>query len=414
MNRIFLFTCLFLLGSYAYGQEDGFQALLDSGKVEFKRQQPKDTADYSKALHLFSEAVKSRPDNAEARYFLGYTFDRLNSNDGSRMAFSKKDLTIKASEQFEIVNRLQPKYEGELLILDPYSKISSVWGSLAMAYLSKGKNDSAKWAFSQGKVRGGFIEAHLAYNRQLLSSCEKNAILVVFGDNLTIPLWYLREKEALRTDVLVIDANLLNTAWYPVYLKREKKLSLSYTEAQLDTLGYKEWAATDITVKNNGRAFTWTLKPTYYDYILKGDRILLDIVQQTLFRRPFYFSSGSDSSYNLFLTDQLSNEGVISRVLTQQSDTTASRTAYRKNLSSYSIACIPSEQIQRSPDAITLLNTFRWVYYQASYDLYERGKIREARTLLAEMEQKFDNNKLPYVSEQFSEGVEAYKRVLQL
>jgi len=99
-------------------------------------------------------------------------------------------------------------------------------------------------------------------------------------------------------------------------------------------------------------------------------------------------------------------------VLTQKGDTSTSRIACRKNLSSYTIASVPPEQIQRSPDAITLLNTFRWVYYQASYDLYVRGKIREAKALITEMEQKFDSSKLPYTSEQFPEGVEAYKRVL--
>lgn len=414
MIRTLLIICLFLLRCDAFAQEDSFQALLDSGKAEFKKQQQRDTSDYTRALRLFSEAVKFQPDNAEARYFLGYTFDRLNSNDGSSMTLSKKDLTVKASEQFEIVNRLQPKYEGELLILDPYSKISSVWGSLAMAYLSKGKADSAKWAFIQGKTRGGFIEAHLAYNRQLLSSCEKNAILIVYGDNLTIPIWYLQQIEHLRTDVLAIDANLLNTAWYPGYLKREKKLPMTYSDAALDTLGYKEWEATKMSIKNNDRVFTWTLKPTYYGhYLLKGDRVLLDILQQSLFKRPWYFCGGSDSTYNLFLEDHFGNEGIVSSVLTQKSDTTASRIACRKNLSSYTIAGVPPEQIQRSPDAITLLNTFRWGYYQASYDLYVRGKIREAKALITEMEQKFDSNKLPYTSEQFSEGVEAYKRALE-
>lgn len=47
----------------------------------------------------------------------------------------------------------------------------------------------------------------------MLNSCDSNAILITYGDNDTYPLWYLQEIEGYRTDVRVINYNLLGTDW---------------------------------------------------------------------------------------------------------------------------------------------------------------------------------------------------------
>ncbi|MBK8495111.1 MAG: hypothetical protein IPL50_08785 [Chitinophagaceae bacterium] len=258
--------------------------IVDSGKYEFKQQAKKETADYSKAFRILTSQVKLNPKNAEFRYFLGYTIDRLNSDDGKGMFLLKKEMTIKASEQFEEVIRLEPFYKGEYFILDPYSKLTSIWGSLAEAYLNRKLVDSAKWAFSEGKKRGGFIEPILEFNRQLLNSCDKNAILVTYGDNITIPIWYLQTIENFRNDIIVVDANLINTTWYPKYLKSERNLNISLSDSQIDTIDYIPWTSQNVQVvnlKDITQKFSWELRPTYMDgYILKGDRVLLDIFQQ--------------------------------------------------------------------------------------------------------------------------------------
>ena len=52
------------------------------------------------------------------------------------------------------------------------------------------------------------------FARNYLESCEKNAILVTFGDNDTFPLWYDQEVEGIRTDVRVLNYTLSGMAWY--------------------------------------------------------------------------------------------------------------------------------------------------------------------------------------------------------
>jgi hypothetical protein len=365
-------------------------------------QAKKDTADYSRAFRILSNQVKQNPKNAEFRYFLGYAIDRLNADDGKGMFQLKKEMTIKASEQFEEVNRLEPVYKGELFILDPYAKLTSIWGSLAESYLNRKLLDSAKWAFSEGKKRGGFIEPILEFNRQLLNSCDKNAMLVTYGDNITIPIWYLQTIEDYRTDITVVDANLINTIWYPKYLKAEQNLKMSFSDPVIDTIEYKQWQSQKVTVINSidtTETFSWELRPTYMDnYILKGDRILFDIFQQNLFSRPIYFSNNSDSTYNLFLSPYLVDEGLVNRVIPKVIDLNSNVLTIHNNIKQYNIDKLKMDDIIKSRDAILVLNGFRWCYYNIIYNLIAQSNYNKAKELIKIMNEKFNKEKLPFTS----------------
>ncbi|MFT3822755.1 MAG: DUF2723 domain-containing protein [Chitinophagaceae bacterium] len=50
--------------------------------------------------------------------------------------------------------------------------------------------------------------------KDYLESCEKEAILISFGDNDTYPLWYSQEVENIRPDLRVVNYSLLGTDWY--------------------------------------------------------------------------------------------------------------------------------------------------------------------------------------------------------
>ncbi|MDF2454222.1 MAG: tetratricopeptide repeat protein [Cytophagaceae bacterium] len=296
-------------------QKESFESLLGKGKAEFKKDF--EEQDYAMAASYLKKAVTLEPENAEAHYFLGYAYSRLNSKDGRSMIDMDLQLNKRCSDEFEQVIQLTPKYTGELVVLDPYSKLTSEWGSMAMCYLKHDKLDSAVWAFNEGKRRGGFGEFFLAVNRRILSQCSKKAILMTSGDNITIPLWYLQLVENYRADVTVIDVGLLNTTWYPQLLKSKYHVSFDQPQVVIDTLEYVHWKDSMVFVRNKYayKDFSWTVKPTIYEeYLQRSDQLFLSILKANEFESDVYFTIGfaendymglNDYLYPMILLDQV-------------------------------------------------------------------------------------------------------------
>jgi hypothetical protein len=127
---------------------------------------------------------------------------------------------------------------------------------------------------------------------------------------------------------------------------------------------------------------------------------LLDILQQNFFIRPIYFSAGSDTSLNLFLTEYLIDEGLVNRISNKPFNYKEYTVLVSKNLNSYNIKNIKANDIKKSEEAITVLNGFRWAYYSNVYRLISQGNYDKATELIKQMTVKFNKDKLPFVSEE--------------
>ncbi|CAL2102573.1 conserved membrane protein of unknown function [Tenacibaculum sp. 190130A14a] len=54
-----------------------------------------------------------------------------------------------------------------------------------------------------------------------LESCDPNAIIFTIGDNDTFPLWYMQQMEGVRTDIKIVNTSLFATDWYIDQMKKK-------------------------------------------------------------------------------------------------------------------------------------------------------------------------------------------------
>jgi len=203
--------------------------------------------------------------------------------------------------------------------------------------------------------------------KHMLDQCEEQSVLIVSGDNITFPLWYLQEVEEYRTDVRVIDYNLLGLEWYnrrllkksntsealhlklsrDFYKKQEnntyrfQKLEnlkgsvdvdklLDYIakegkEAKIPTSSFRlnlnkklrnfdlDYNALNLQAQKN---IDWELKKDRYSI---NDIAMFDLLNQNYSDRPIYFSNTGRSAFGMGLESYFLNHGLVNQLIPAKS-----------------------------------------------------------------------------------------------
>ena len=339
-----------------------------------------DNQDFNQSIAHLNTIIEREPENTEAWYWKGYCYDRLNASDGKGIPNQRLALAMKASNCMERVLDLEPQYTGDPYILYPHQKITSIWGSMALKYLATDQVDSARWAFNQGRQRGGFSDFLLEKGRRTLQTCTDTAYLFSAGDAHTFPVMYLQLMEGLKPQVTLVDLNLLNTTWYPTMLDKASGPHFGLDSDELEEVNYTKWSEMVIKIEN----LSWRVKPTYMSqYLLRGDVLALRLLKANAFEKEVHFVRPLSAKQQLYLTNKLTDLIYCMRVDHGKLPSLAEQVFLDEMYASWDLLELVNGN---DLDELVMVDHMRWLAIKTAEAYMNMGNNRKARKVLEAMQ----------------------------
>ena len=179
-----------------------------------------------------------------------------------------------AIEQYYKTYQLNPRLE--TIIGDIYTKYCNEHLFVYMNLMSLKEEQMARKYLKDSL----YNQQTLAFSRNYLLSCPDNAILITNGDNDTYPLWYLQEKFGFRSDVRVVNFQLMQTDWC-IDMLRNKHLKSEPIDFSFD----------NSKIKGNLREVVFNVEK--FDY------------------PPFYFESNEEDDTNNIPIPAITLDGFV-------------------------------------------------------------------------------------------------------
>lgn len=392
----------------AQNKEAEINEQLEKAIGEFYK--PFEEQDFSNTVKILEKLKEEDPENTEIRYFLGYAYDRCNNKDASNIPNTNILLTELASKEFEYIINKEPKYDKQKLYLDPYSKITSIWGGLAYKYFYDEKLDSMRYALLEGEKRGGFKKNLLDIAENTLKSCSKNSILFVSGDNFAFPILYMQQIKGYRKDIQIIEISLLNTKWYCSLLQKNAEIHFLRKSIQYNDIPiYAESSKQTITIptincEDINSKFIWEIKDLRYEtYIYKGDSILKEILIRNAFKNDVYFTVGQIDI--LSLNDYLLPGVLVNKIETCELNRFED---LEKQLNNINFESIADESTKNYDDVLMMIDFYRMAYCTLITEKLDNNKMTEAKMLIETMQKNLPEQYAPISSEEFKNEYDTF------
>lgn len=263
--------------------------------------------------------------------------------------------------------------------------------------------------------RSGDTFAH-DYGYNILSSCDKDAILFTNGDNDTFPLWFLQEVKGIRKDIRIVNLSLLNTNWYIKQLRDfEPKLSIQYSDKFIDetlcgrttsAMERRLWRSDKLEITSAG--LTWDFPRSPGEQLIRVQHIMVwKIIEWNFENRPIYFAVTVAKNNMIGINDYLRMEGMVYRLVPTKAPMQKSTENLERNfMELYTFGELVNPDVYKSPNTLKLSVNYIIGYVQLAEALIREGKKEKALEVIEKCERTvhLDMNWRLWIAALFTQG----------
>jgi hypothetical protein len=400
----------------AYTQDlDYFNQALD----EFKNE------NYISAIDLLKKAESRDPTNPDIYYYLGY-FCHYLAYDSRPMKNYNMEWSDLVLEYLNKAIALKPDYG------DAYYFLGAEYGARARNALFNKDIEKCKQEYSQGRELGGNPDWLLEIGRNILKSCEPNAILFTAGDADINAIHYLQFVENYRRDVSAFPSALLERPWFVLLMKEGipdyiPGVPISWSEFEILNMHPYKWKTNTVNIPFSQENYSeYNIHPEDTVMNLKieadlnqdtrsfldpGQALLIDIIESNNWERTIHFSAFAN--YNDEFKKHFQLSGLTYKLMpfdTEKYGTLIDvNTTEEILLNPNNYKGLKSFPDNDMPRASNLLQGYRWIIIQLAEYYFKNNNDEKGNYILEKMNEYIPKHIVPY-PDYYTDWIEKIKK----
>lgn len=327
---------LFLFSAIKTTGQDSKTLALEKFKAE----------NYSEALFYIKEALKVNPNDADIYYYLGF-FSHYMAYDSRPLQGYNESYSNQIFEYFEKTLELDSSYGNAKYF---YGAECSANAFIAMQNYD---SESLKYYYKKAYDIGAYPKWLLEFGKNLLNSCDTNAILFTGGNADFDVCMYLQLHQNYRKDITIVPIANIDRPYLVEFFKNGldttiRKLNIELSDKQIMRIHPYKWKTNIIKISvpekvtsqynTEFKEFEWKLKPDFSSsrihnkiedekkynrtYLSPQKAVLLHIIEVNKWERPIFFSKAVDVFFMGGLEDYCQDYGIANKLLYFKVDNT--------------------------------------------------------------------------------------------